>query len=187
MTRITDEAVEAGARAIAGHRYDDLTDRSKEAFRDETRAALAAALPHLEGARPVDVALTMADRERIWEVIAEVRDTFPRLPNDAPTDDIIDALFTAGVFREGATPACVGCSVDPSPEQGIPDRFIPDGDCPIHGEGATPVAERAAIAVALHDADWHHQWGASNCEFFECQDVSLRRADVVLALIGGVS
>lgn len=34
---------------------------------------------------------TTALQERLWEAIAEVRDQHPRVPNDAPTDDVIAA------------------------------------------------------------------------------------------------
>lgn len=38
-------------------------------------------------------------RQRVWDVIALVRDAGPRLPNDASTDDIIDALVDAGLLE----------------------------------------------------------------------------------------
>jgi len=38
-------------------------------------------------------------RERVWDVISIVRDAAPRLPDDASTDDIIDALVDAGVLK----------------------------------------------------------------------------------------
>jgi len=34
--------------------------------------------------------------ERMWQVIADVRDKLPRAPNDADTSDIVDALLAAG-------------------------------------------------------------------------------------------
>jgi len=37
-------------------------------------------------------------RDRAWEVIATVRDASPRVANDASTDDILDALATAGLL-----------------------------------------------------------------------------------------
>jgi hypothetical protein len=33
--------------------------------------------------------------ERLWDAIAEVRDASPRVPNDAPTDDIVDVAMKA--------------------------------------------------------------------------------------------
>jgi hypothetical protein len=38
-------------------------------------------------------------RERIWDVISRVRDAAPRLPDDATTDDIIDALVDVGLLK----------------------------------------------------------------------------------------
>lgn len=32
-------------------------------------------------------------QERLWEAVAEVRDQHPRVFNDAPTDDVIDAVL----------------------------------------------------------------------------------------------
>ena len=31
--------------------------------------------------------------ERLWEVVAEVRDRHPRVPNDAPTDEVVAAVL----------------------------------------------------------------------------------------------
>lgn len=38
-------------------------------------------------------------REQVWNVISRVRDAAPRLPNDASTDAIIDALVDAGLLN----------------------------------------------------------------------------------------
>lgn len=38
-------------------------------------------------------------REQVWEAISRVRDAAPRLPNDADTDDIIDALVDANLIQ----------------------------------------------------------------------------------------
>jgi hypothetical protein len=37
-------------------------------------------------------------RQQVWDVIASIRDAAPRLPNDASTDEIIDALVDAGLL-----------------------------------------------------------------------------------------
>lgn len=36
---------------------------------------------------------TASLQERLWEAVAEVRDQHPRVFNDAPTDDVIAAIF----------------------------------------------------------------------------------------------
>ena len=36
---------------------------------------------------------TTSLQERLWEAVAEVRDQHPRVFNDAPTDDVIAAIF----------------------------------------------------------------------------------------------
>lgn len=36
--------------------------------------------------------------EDAWEVIARVRDAYPRVHNDAPTDEIVEALADAGLL-----------------------------------------------------------------------------------------
>ena len=36
---------------------------------------------------------TTSLQERLWEAVAEVRDQHPRVFNDAPTDDVIAAVF----------------------------------------------------------------------------------------------
>jgi hypothetical protein len=112
--RITGGAVEAMC---------DLTYRGKQISETHARLLLDAALPHLEGATPVadrehmievlggselaaatvdhllsagvfrDGATPAIDREALWDAISDVRDAYPRLSNDAPTDDIIDAIL----------------------------------------------------------------------------------------------
>ena len=39
-----------------------------------------------------------AVRAEAWDVIAKIRDASPRRPNDASTDDIVDALAAAGLL-----------------------------------------------------------------------------------------
>ena len=36
--------------------------------------------------------LSATDRDLLWNKIAEIRDRYPRLPDDAPTDEILDAI-----------------------------------------------------------------------------------------------
>jgi len=38
-------------------------------------------------------------REEVWDVISRVRDAAPRRPDDASTDDIIDALVAANLLQ----------------------------------------------------------------------------------------
>ena len=33
------------------------------------------------------------DREALWDAIAKVRDAYPRRWDDAPTDDVVDAVL----------------------------------------------------------------------------------------------
>lgn len=40
--------------------------------------------------------MTPKQRQELWQIIAEVRDGAPRLPNDASTDDVIDAIIDSG-------------------------------------------------------------------------------------------
>lgn len=62
------------------------------------------------------------------------------------------ARYGGGVDQPGK---CVGCLMERSPEQGIPDRLIPDGDCPIHGEGASAAPEVDFQAALVDDrAAW---------------------------------
>lgn len=42
------------------------------------------------------VELTELERNELWVVIASVRDAAPRTPEDAATDDIIDAILDSG-------------------------------------------------------------------------------------------
>jgi hypothetical protein len=52
-------------------------------------------------------------REQVCETIAAVRDAAPRLPNDADTEDIIDALVRGGLLR--LTPdVCDGSGLCPA-------------------------------------------------------------------------
>ena len=46
---------------------------------------------------------TDALQERLWEAVAEVRDQYPREPHDAPTDEVIDAIFP--IIREAQAEA----------------------------------------------------------------------------------
>jgi hypothetical protein len=32
--------------------------------------------------------------DELWEVIVEVRDNYPRVKNDAPTDEIVEEIMT---------------------------------------------------------------------------------------------
>jgi hypothetical protein len=105
-------------------------------------------------------------------------------------------------LRVQETPVCRGCSIDPSSDPGIPDQFIPDGDCPVHGEAARlnahqqwhlhltpetrPVVDREAllqvVAEYIDDLDGVPPMGTP-------ADHLERRAahvtDAVLALING--
>lgn len=50
----------------------------------------------------------MTDQEildRAWNVVSTVRDAAPRLPNDADTGAIVDALNVAGLLTATAAPA----------------------------------------------------------------------------------
>lgn len=40
-------------------------------------------------------------RERVWNAIVTVRDAYPRVPNDAPTDEVVDAILP--LFEEAVT------------------------------------------------------------------------------------
>lgn len=50
----------------------------------------AAVLDHLRA-----VAADEAVRERVWEAVADVRDAYPRRPDDADTHDVLDAALAA--------------------------------------------------------------------------------------------
>jgi hypothetical protein len=65
MTRITNEAVEAGVAAALERNYGGLAaDSTTQALmRDDIRVALEAALPHLEGATPA------IDREALAQAL----------------------------------------------------------------------------------------------------------------------
>lgn len=40
------------------------------------------------------------DREALTDLIMDVRDAHPRVMNDAPTDEIVDALLASGILRD---------------------------------------------------------------------------------------
>jgi len=78
-----------------------LAEMTRQAFADglyETSAAdYAEALRRARAEPTTDIA------EDAWEVIVQVRDDYPRVINDAPTEEIVEALADAGLLATART------------------------------------------------------------------------------------
>jgi hypothetical protein len=100
--KLTDEAVEAAAKAHHHELYpwvlwENLKPESREYYRDEVRAPLAAALPHLEGATPA------IDREMLAAAAHKHYCVTPNEPTHEPdeidydkADEILEILALIG-------------------------------------------------------------------------------------------
>jgi hypothetical protein len=92
-----------------------------------------------------------------WAVISNLRDQHPRVPNDCPTEYIVDALAAAGLLASPAVPAerCPRCdSPDPAKHPAV--QF--EGEvsiCPdLWHSPAVPAGDEAGITKAIY-AGWH--------------------------------
>jgi hypothetical protein len=81
-------AVEAAEKAWTKAYWTEATPGKS----DWMRAALVAARPYL-----------MPTREALWEAIVAVRDAAPRVPDDADSEDIVDAVLALlnGEIKKG--------------------------------------------------------------------------------------
>lgn len=125
----TDEEI----RAAMGRRR-HLAEMTRQAFADglyETSAAdYAEALRRARGKPTTDIA------EDAWEVIVRVRDDYPRVINDAPTEEIVEALADAGLLATART----------RPTRDELDRVISDG-LREHGAFRTDLIADAVLAL----------------------------------------
>lgn len=73
----------------------------------------------------MDTELPQTERDALWETIALVRDAAPRLPDDADTDAIIDAILDSGLLFRVAMRA----KAEAWDERGraLPQYLGPDG------------------------------------------------------------
>lgn len=61
---------------------------------------VASILERLTAALEAAMSAPAVDREALTDLIMDVRDAHPRVMNDAPTDEIVDALLASGILRD---------------------------------------------------------------------------------------
>jgi hypothetical protein len=86
------EILDAAVEAAHAKYYEGAYEFLQSASRTAMRAALVAARPYL-----------MPTREALWEAIVAVRDAAPRVPDDADSEDIVDAVLALlnGEIKKG--------------------------------------------------------------------------------------
>lgn len=105
--------------------------------------------------------------EKAWEVIARVRDAYPRVINDAPSEEIVEALADAGLLARTEA-----WEDDARAEA---ERLWPHGEYhdPLM-RGAMREKQRAFIAGA--------EWAAAHAKTTTAEDVTRVRAQIALLL-----
>jgi DNA-binding transcriptional LysR family regulator len=183
--KLTDEAVDAALDVAMDDGHNGLDCRPERNFGDTMRAALEAALPHLEGATPVaDKAprpletlppgsLIRAHVTR-WSVARE-------WPDDS--SDVLMELDDEGYWSAVEDDPAAPFTVVPACRSSITVLSVERVG---NGEGATPAIDREALAAAAHQ----YYCVMPNEPTHEPDDIDYDKADEILeilALIGGAS
>lgn len=183
-----------------------LAEMTRQAFADglyETSAAdYAEALRRARAEPTTDIA------EDAWEVIVRVRDDYPRVINDAPTEEIVEALADAGLLATTRTattatvedtaraihralaPRWMSVAQALGPDQDAYEAMLADIAQALADGGllatARPTRDEVARAIRLSRTNGLCKPGV-RCDLCDCaqeyeDDLALRDADAVLAL-----